>query len=152
MIWLLKPDHPKTTEFAPAMAESMGILPGLPAVAGKPVHVAFDGGRLTSDAGVLLLAAVEQRLRIAERLAACLEDPRDPDQMRHELLKMIRWERQALSSRSATRPRPPRQAANLTVPPTLLGYALILQPGFIAGSSFPVALARPLLMPAAPVR
>ena len=62
MIWLLKPDHPKTTEFAPAMTEGTGILPGLPAVAGKPVHVAFDGGRLTSDAGILLLAAVEQRL------------------------------------------------------------------------------------------
>jgi hypothetical protein len=36
------------------------------AVAGKPVHVGFDGGRLTSDGGILLLAAVEQRL---ERLA-----------------------------------------------------------------------------------
>ena len=91
MIWLLKPDHPKATEFALAMTESTGILPGLPAVAGKPVHVAFDGGRLTSDAGILLLAAVEQRLRIAERLAACLEDPRDPERVRHELAEMIRY-------------------------------------------------------------
>ena len=57
------------------MAEGRGILSGLPAVAGKPVHVGFDGGRLTSDAGILLLSAVEQRLKIAERLAACLEDP-----------------------------------------------------------------------------
>ena len=76
MIWLLKPDHPKTTEFAPAMEEATGILPGLPAVAGKPVHVGFDGGRLTSDAGILLLAAIEQRLKIAERLAARIEDRR----------------------------------------------------------------------------
>ncbi len=91
MIWMLKPDHPKTTEFAPAMAEGTGILPGLPAVAGKPVHVGFDGGRLSSDAGILLLSAVEQRLRIAERLAACLEDPRDPDGVRHELAEMIRY-------------------------------------------------------------
>src|SRR5947209_18198161 len=66
MIWLLKSDHPKTTEFAPAMTEGTGVLPGLPAVVGKPVHVGFDGGRLTSDAGILLLSAVEQRLRIAE--------------------------------------------------------------------------------------
>jgi hypothetical protein len=46
MIWLLRVDRPKPTEFAPAMDEATGILPGLPAVAGKPVHVGFDGGRL----------------------------------------------------------------------------------------------------------
>src|SRR6476659_10639339 len=73
------------------MGESTGILPGLPAVAGKRVHIGFDGGRLTSDAGILLLSAVEQRLRIAERLAGCLEDPRDPDRVRHELAEMIRY-------------------------------------------------------------
>ena len=73
------------------MTEATEILPGLPAVRGKPVHVAFDGGRLTSDAGILLLSAVEQRLKIAERLAACLEDPRDPDRVRHELAEMIRY-------------------------------------------------------------
>ena len=73
------------------MTEATEILPGLPAVKGKPVHVAFDGGRLTSDAGILLLAAIEQRLKIAERLAACLEDPRDPDRVRHGLAEMIRY-------------------------------------------------------------
>ena len=73
------------------MEEGTGILPGLPAVAGKPVHVGFDGGRLTSDGGILLVAAIEQRLKIAERLAACLEDPRDPDRVRHELAEMIRY-------------------------------------------------------------
>jgi len=44
------------------MDDGTGILPGLPAVAGKPVHIGFDGGRLTSDAGILLLAAIEQHL------------------------------------------------------------------------------------------
>ena len=73
------------------MAEGRGILPGLPAVAGKPVHVGFDGGRLTSDGGILLVAAIEQRLKIAERLAACIEDPRDPDRVLHELAEMIRY-------------------------------------------------------------
>ena len=73
------------------MDEGTGILPGLPAVAGKPVHVGFDGGRLTSDAGILLLSAIEQQLKIAERLAACLEDPRDPERVRHELAEMIRY-------------------------------------------------------------
>ena len=99
MIWLLKPDQPKTTEFAPAMDDSTGFLPGLPSVKGKPVHVAFDGGQMTSDAGILLLAAVEQRLGIAEpgrtsgspALAACIEDPRAPERVRHGLAEMIRY-------------------------------------------------------------
>ena len=73
------------------MEEGTGILPGLPAVAGKPVHIGFDGGRLTSDGGILLLAAVERRLKIAERLAACIEDRRDPDRVVHEFAEMIRY-------------------------------------------------------------
>jgi hypothetical protein len=46
-------------------------------VAGKAMHIAFDGGRLTSDAGVLVLTEIERRLGIAERLARCIVDP-DP--------------------------------------------------------------------------
>jgi hypothetical protein len=78
-------------ECAPAMTDGNGVLPALPAVGGKPVHVGFDGGRLTSDGGVLLLAAVERRLGIAERLARCIEDPRDPAGVRHSLAEMIRF-------------------------------------------------------------
>ena len=84
---MLRPDQPTPTEFAPATEEGAGILPGLPAVAGKPVLVGFDGGRLTSDGGILLLAAVEQPLKIAERLAACLEDRRDPDRVVHQFAR-----------------------------------------------------------------
>jgi hypothetical protein len=91
MIWLLKPINRRPTEFAPAMDEGTGILPGLPPVAGKPVHLAFDGGLMTSDAGVVLLAAIEQRLGIAQRLADCIEDPRAPERVRHTLAEMIRY-------------------------------------------------------------
>ncbi len=73
------------------MAEHAPFLPGLSPVQGKPVHVAFDGGRLTSDAGVLLLAEIERRLRLAERLARCLADPRAPERVRHTLVEMIRF-------------------------------------------------------------
>src|SRR5277367_3932354 len=69
------------------MDEGTGILPGLPPVAGKPVHLRFDGGQMTSDAGILLLAAVEQRFGIATRLADCIEDPRAPERVRHTLAK-----------------------------------------------------------------
>ena len=51
-------------------------LPGLSPVAGKNVVVKFDGGRLSSDGGILTLREIEGRLRVAERMAACIEDPR----------------------------------------------------------------------------
>src|SRR5260221_13243266 len=73
------------------MDEGTGILPGLPSVKGKPVHVAFDGGQMTSDTGILLLAVIEQRLGIAARLADCIEDPRAPERGRHTLAEMIRY-------------------------------------------------------------
>ena len=60
-------------------------------IAGKPMRLTFDGGRLTSDAGVLVLAEVERRLGIAERLARCLEGPRSPERVRHTLAEMIRF-------------------------------------------------------------
>ena len=73
------------------MAKNAPVLPGLSPVGGKPVHLTFDGGRLTSDAGVLVLAEVERRLGLAERLARCIEDPRAPERIRHGLAEMIRF-------------------------------------------------------------
>jgi hypothetical protein len=60
-------------------------------VAGKAIHSAFDGGRLTSDAGVLMLAEIERRLGIAERLAHCIADPRASARVHHTLVEMIRF-------------------------------------------------------------
>ena len=91
MILVLKQSHHDPTEFAPSMAENAPFLPGLSPVMGKPVQLVFDGGRLTSDAGVLVLAEIERRLGIAERLSACLNDPRSPDRIRHDLAEMIRF-------------------------------------------------------------
>jgi len=60
-------------------------------VAGKAMHIAFDGGRLTSDAGVLVLTEIERQLGIAERLARCITDPRAPARVHHTLAEMIRF-------------------------------------------------------------
>ena len=43
-----------------------------PAVCRKKVAAAFDGGRLTSDGGVLLLAQAERAMGIAGHLAGCI--------------------------------------------------------------------------------
>jgi len=75
----------------PAMTDPMLPLPGLSPVSGKSVVAKFDGGLLSSDGGVLLLREVEQRLRVAERLAACIDDPRAPDQITHTLAEIIRF-------------------------------------------------------------
>jgi len=61
-----------------------------PAVGRKKVTAAFDGGRLTSDGGVLLLAQAERQMGICERLAACIADPRDPSRVVHALDDILR--------------------------------------------------------------
>jgi len=67
------------------------LLPfAFPAVARKKVSAAFDGGMLSSDAGVLLLRNVEKQFGIAQRLSACLKDKRDPDFIKHTVEEMLR--------------------------------------------------------------
>jgi hypothetical protein len=61
-----------------------------PAVGRKKITAAFDGGRLSSDGGVMLLAQAERRLGIAERLAAFIPDWRDPGRVTHAIPAMIR--------------------------------------------------------------
>ena len=73
------------------MADDAPFLPGLSPVAGTPVQVTFDAGRLSSDGGVLVLAEIERRLGIAQRLARCIEDPRASDRVQHGLAEMIRF-------------------------------------------------------------
>ena len=61
-----------------------------PAVSRKKITAAFDGGRLTSDGGVPLLALAERRLGIAQRLARLFPDQRDPTRVVHAVEDMIR--------------------------------------------------------------
>jgi hypothetical protein len=61
-----------------------------PAVGRKKITAAFDGGRLTSDGGVMLLAAAERRLQLAEKLAATIHDPRDPARVKHVMADILR--------------------------------------------------------------
>jgi hypothetical protein len=66
-------------------------LAGLSPASGKRIEAKFDGGLLSSDGGILLLREVEQRLRVADRMAACIVDPRKPDQITHSLADIIRF-------------------------------------------------------------
>ena len=73
------------------MNDPMLPLPGLSPVSGKKVVARFDGGLLSSDGGVLALREIEQRQRLAQRMASCIRDPRAPEQITHSLAAIIRF-------------------------------------------------------------
>jgi hypothetical protein len=50
----------------------------------------FDGGDLTSDAGVALVAAADRMAGVTDALAAAIKDPRDPAKVTHTLLDVLR--------------------------------------------------------------
>ncbi len=67
------------------------LLPfSLPSVDRKKITAGFDGGRISSDGGVMLLALAERRMGIADRLAAEITDRRDPTRVVHALSDILR--------------------------------------------------------------
>jgi len=96
----------------PAMNDVIASPFGFPAVRRKKVTAAFDGGRLTSDGGVLLLAQAERELRICAQLAGCIGDLRDPSRVIHSLDDILRG-------------RSWRSTATTKMPTTLMLCAMI---------------------------
>src|SRR6202795_5334910 len=74
----------------PVMSEDTLLPFDLPSVARRRVSVAFDGGLLSSNGGVLLLRGVERRLGLAARLAGCIKDRRNPESILHTVEEMLR--------------------------------------------------------------
>ena len=72
------------------MADPIDTRFAFTAICRKKVSAAFDGGRLSSDGGVLLLAQAERRMGMAARLAGCIADPRDQSRVDHDFADMIR--------------------------------------------------------------
>ena len=50
----------------------------------------FDGGKVSSDSGGLLLCEVEQHTHILKRLAGCFTDHRDANQVEHSLESLLK--------------------------------------------------------------
>ena len=57
---------------------------------GRKLVGAFDGGAISSNGGVALLAGADRKLRLAERLAACFTDLRVADAIKHTLPDLLR--------------------------------------------------------------
>jgi hypothetical protein len=72
------------------MAEDTFLPFSFPAVRGKKITAAFDGGRITSDGGVMLLAEAERGLGISGKLSAVIADRRDAVRVTHLLSDILR--------------------------------------------------------------
>src|SRR5436190_10351277 len=83
---LCAPRHAAT----PAMTDDSQLTFSLPTVSRKKVTAAFDGGRLSSDAGVMLLALAERRRKVADTFAAHIADRRDRLHITHTVADVLR--------------------------------------------------------------
>jgi len=61
-----------------------------PAVAGKEVVARFDGGDLTSDAGLLLVRQADRKVGLSQALANSILDRRQQAKVEHTMLQMVR--------------------------------------------------------------
>lgn len=67
------------------------LLPfSLPSICKKKVTAGFDGGRISSDGGVLLLAGADRRLGLIDTLAAIIPGHRDPTLITHTMADILR--------------------------------------------------------------
>ncbi len=60
----------------------------LPSHPDRKVVARFDGGRLSSDAGLVSVWALDQQQRLTADFAACIQDVRDGRYIRHEISEM----------------------------------------------------------------
>ncbi len=58
-------------------------------VKSRQVIVNFKGGTVTSDAGLTLIADLDQKLKITSRLASCFQDYRQPNRIEHSLGSLV---------------------------------------------------------------
>ena len=66
-------------------ADRFGFAP----VESRAVVAAFDGGRMTSDAGALLLGATDRAIGLVERFAACFTDGRAAELIEHTVRTLV---------------------------------------------------------------
>ena len=57
---------------------------------GKEVTTRFAGGRMTSDGGALPLREIDRKYEITKSAADCIDDPRNPEKITHDLQKILR--------------------------------------------------------------
>jgi hypothetical protein len=81
---------PPSRPQAPATADDPCLPFALPSICQKKVTAAFDGGLISSDGGVLLLAGADKRLGLVDMLAAIIPDHRDQALITHTMSDILR--------------------------------------------------------------
>src|SRR6266446_895242 len=56
----------------------------------KPIVAVFDQPHASSDGGAILLKGIDTQFGLTKRLAACLEDDRQPGKVQHQTLELLR--------------------------------------------------------------
>ena len=69
--------------------ECSADLFGFARVESRAVVAGFDGGKMTSDAGALLLGAADQAIRLVDRFAECFADSRAPELIEHTVRTLV---------------------------------------------------------------
>jgi hypothetical protein len=69
--------------------ECSADLFGFAPVEGRAVVAGFDGGRMTSEAGAMLLGATDRQIRLVERFAGCFTDDRMAELVEHTVPRMV---------------------------------------------------------------
>jgi hypothetical protein len=62
---------------------------GFASVEGRAVVAGFDGGKMTSDAGALLLGATDRAIRLVDRFAECFTDSRAAELVEHSVETLV---------------------------------------------------------------
>jgi Transposase DDE domain group 1 len=73
------------------VTEDTLVLPSLSPIGDKPISALIDDRCTSANGGLLLFQEVERRLNLADRLAACLHDPRQPGKITHPLDEILRF-------------------------------------------------------------
>src|SRR5256885_7626180 len=71
------------------LTECIPDLFGFAPVEGRAVVAAFDGGKMTSDAGAVLLGATVRAIGLVDRFADCFTDSRAADLIEHAVRTLV---------------------------------------------------------------
>jgi len=71
------------------LTECIPDLFGFAPVEGRKVVAAFDGGKMTSDAGAMLLSATDRAIDLVGRFAGCFADHRAAELIEHEVRTLV---------------------------------------------------------------